>query len=435
MALAALAVWCATVPAQSVPNGYKTAHQAINRYITRLAVKQSSTVKVIYDTTNYIDVYYNPQLGNPINDKFVAVRGSTLVIDDPEGDALYFIHLKQSDLEFVSADRTATVTYNLGDSIEDWETQKVTNNQSQVTGYQKTTTDNLALQQTLDEARKSMEEARKAMAEARKQIKEQKASELRAHTESNKEDRELETDDEEWDTEYDEEVMTSDYDWSERVESAFLWGFTNWGDKWYNGLAKMDGAYNLKTSFSSYQIELQYAVIMSRHFNLSLGVGYESDVYHFATPLVDFDATGLPTDRIASLPNQSYSDFTNDNQLFASTNLGDWSSRMVTRYVGLPVGMGLRFDDFKICITALPALALNGKHSGLKHKLDTDGIVYQDVTDIQQFVKPYKLDVRLDMLYNCVGIFVQVATMPMLTGTKDIFPFKIGLTIKLKNNN
>lgn len=415
--------------------------QTISRPITHLKVLHSSAVNLIYDTANYIDVWYNPKQSNPLDDNFIAIKGMTLVIDDPEGDAVYFVHLKEHDLQSVYRDMEAQIEYRLNADSTFATTAETTDDQDTPT-EQKTSTSDLALSKALDEARRELEKAKSASAETIV------AGDIITETVEAVEDFEAQEFDESLpvemvvvDEEPGDDYATQHYyrygdkersfSTSDRIGFGLLWGFNNWGSEWYNGLSSLDGATELKTSFSSWQLELQYAVVMTRHLNLSLGIGYESDIYRFTTPLVSVDANGRFQDVTSTLPYQNYDDFLQDNQLFASTQLNDWSSRLVTRYIGLPVTLGLRFDEFKISFTALPALALNTRHTGLKHRLKTDGIKYRDNEDISSFITPYKLDLRVEVCYSVFGIFAQVATTSLFSENgNEVFPLKIGFEIK-----
>lgn len=429
-------------PVESRTENAAMLRQTISRPITHLKVLQNSAVNLIYDTANYIDVWYNPNQGNPLDDNFIAIKGMTLVIDDPEGDAVYFVHLKESDLQSVYRDMKAQIEYRFhSDSTV---AISETTNAQDVPYEQKTSTSDLALRKALNEAQRELEKAKSESAEtiaAGDIITETVEAVEDFETQEFDESLPIETvivdENEDSENDYsshyyyrygDKELSFST---SDRIGFGILWGFNNWGSEWHNGLSSLDGTYNLKTSFSSWQLEIQYAVAMTRHFDLSLGIGYESDIYRFTTPLVSADANGRFQDVITTLPYQNYDDYLQDNQLFASTQLNDWSSRLVTRYIGMPVTLGLRFDDFKISLTALPALALNTRHTGLKHILKTDGIKYCDNEDISSFITPYKLDLRLEIRYSVFGIFAQVATTSLFSdnGT-EVFPFKIGFEIK-----
>lgn len=193
----------------------------------------------------------------------------------------------------------------------------------------------------------------------------------------------------------------------------FLWGFNNWGGSPFTGLMGMsDAGYSLRTSFSSYQLEGYYNLILTRHFNFGLGLGYESDIYKFSNDYVDYRADA----------------FTAIDTLAAG---GYYSTRFVTRYVQLPVHIGWRVKEsshegFRIELAAIPALGWCGKHTGLKHEFHQDGTNLQDQRNLTDAVNPFKLDVRLKLKFSGIGVFLQVATMPLfLDGTK-IYPIKLG---------
>ena len=196
----------------------------------------------------------------------------------------------------------------------------------------------------------------------------------------------------------------------------FLWGFNNWGGSPFTGLMGMsDAGYSLRTSFSSYQLEGYYNLILTRHFNFGLGLGYESDIYKFSNDYVDYRADA----------------FTAIDTLAAG---GYYSTRFVTRYVQLPVHIGWRVKEsshegFRIELAAIPALGWCGKHTGLKHEFHQDGTNLQDQRNLTDAVNPFKLDVRLKLKFSGIGVFLQVATMPLfLDGTK-IYPIKLGFFI------
>lgn len=200
-----------------------------------------------------------------------------------------------------------------------------------------------------------------------------------------------------------------------RTDLDFLWGWNNWGDKPYNGLMGMDGAYDLTTSFSSYQLGFNYAVVMTPHWQVKLGLNYESDIYKFRTDYVEFGT----------------------NELVAGTApmTGTWHSRLVARYVSLPVTLGYRSNDkarhFRVDIAAVPGLCFNGKHTGLKYEMERTGADYKEVTSAARYLNPVKLDVRFDISYMNLKFFIQVPTLPVFVDefVQDCYPIKIGFMI------
>ncbi|MCR5193884.1 MAG: hypothetical protein K6D59_11365 [Bacteroidales bacterium] len=427
--------------------------QNINRTVTHLQAKGKSHVTLVYDTVNYINVNCDSKEWNFRND-FIFVKGTTLLIDDPDGVAVYEIHLKRNDLQFVNRTQQAEIIYGKSDD-EDYRFHTDTIIINSFTNTPLESTDNMALHQSIEDARRQLNEAKVQLRKSRDEYKEHIKDLKRKQAEIiefvsedftmpdstdtafwNSWNNQYTFDNSESDTEnFEDELEDFDDEWGygfeDRFSPSFLWAFNNWGDQWYNGLSKLDGAYNLKTSFTSWQLEMQYKVIMTRHFNLSLGVGYESDIYKFSDPLVDIDANGNIHNTIDALPNQNYNDFIAANQCFDGTSLNDWSSSMLTRYISIPVTFGFRVDEFELGFTALPALALNTQHTGLKHKLDTRSIDYQDITSIGNQLAPYKIDLRVDMRFYHIGLFLQVATSPLFQSSNQaLYPIEFGFIIK-----
>lgn len=201
----------------------------------------------------------------------------------------------------------------------------------------------------------------------------------------------------------------------DRTNLDFLWGFNNWGTSPLNGLVGMsDPAYDLRTSFSSYQLSYNYRVVMTDHFDLSIGLGYESDVYKYNTPYVEFAGGAFSA---ADRPSAD----------------GYYTSRFVTRYVQLPVGIGYcaksKHKGFNIRLSAIPALGWCGKHTGLKHELHQSGRNEQDQANLKDILNPYKLDIRLDIDFGGLGVFLQAATLPVFVEGTRIYPIKLGFII------
>lgn len=442
--------------------------QTINRPITRLQAKGSSAVILVYDSANYIDVVFNPEESDPIDDGSVSIKGTTLTIDDKTGEAVYKVHLKEADLQLIDHDRKATIIYSdYGELIDSTYYESST--------YDEVSTANLATQQALESARQALQESREQLRQSReRKLFEKERKQFEKEREQFEKEREqfkqysptmkageivtdtffvvdslffadddslfwgdmpieveMVADDENVYTDNGNRRVHKSYYWEERLTFAALGGFVNWGDQWYNGLSKMEGDYNLRTSFSSYLIEAQYAAVMTRHFNLSIGVGYESDVFRFTTPIVGCSPAGLFYDEVR----QDYGGYDNyllQNVAFDGTLLSDWSSRLVTCYVSLPVGIGFRGNDLHIEFTALPAIGINSGHTGLVQELNNRRVDARLVDDISKHLRPYKLDLRAELRYRWLGVYAQVATMSVFEGNglPDIYPFKLGFIMK-----
>ncbi len=231
-------------------------------------------------------------------------------------------------------------------------------------------------------------------------------------------------------TSVDEETKTSSTDkeseskyyWDD-FSLNFGWAFTNWGSQPYNGLSKMNGAYSLGTTFSSYQLEGIYYPWCVSHWRFGIGLGYESDVYHFTTPYVSV------------VPNAQ--------QAFSYTFEGsdrqdaNWTSRLVTRYITLPIT--LRWDpvgDFYVGLTVIPGINYSSDNTGLKHKGEFlyNGQI-RDRQPVSNVMNPFKVDARLTLTYSHFSVFAQIAALPVFNEMdRKVYPIKVGFMINISDD-
>lgn len=204
----------------------------------------------------------------------------------------------------------------------------------------------------------------------------------------------------------------------------FHWGFNNWGVNPFSGLVGMgDPGYDLRTSFSSYQLSVKFCKPIAPHFDLGIGLGYESDIYKFGQNYVDYQ-NGTFTAIDTMMPG------------------GYYSTRFVTRYVQMPLSVGwiakrlsekTAYRGLSVRLSVIPALGWCGTHTGLKHEFHVNGKNPHDQTNLKDAINPFKCDVRLDVDFGNLGIFLQLATMPVFIPSADnptkIYPIKIGFFI------
>lgn len=205
------------------------------------------------------------------------------------------------------------------------------------------------------------------------------------------------------------------YTRDDRLNFDFHWGFQNWGSAPYSGFMGMsEPSYNVRTSFSSFQLSENYSLVMTRHFACGIGVGYESDVYKFNEPYVDYVDGNFAV--VDNTPTNGY-----------------YSTNFVTRYVQLPIHFTYyaqpNHNKFHITMSVIPAIGYCSNHTGIKHELHRDGRNAHDQHNINDALYPFKMDVRLDMKFRGIGVFVQMATLPVLMYGKAIYPLKIGFSI------
>lgn len=199
------------------------------------------------------------------------------------------------------------------------------------------------------------------------------------------------------------------------VDLAFLWGWNNWGNNFYDGMLGLDGAYDARTSFSSYQLGLDYRYNLNCHWGVKAGLAFESDVYKFNNPAVMLTNNALAVD--------------------ATAYPGVCKSRMVTRYIDMPVGLYWRTKDskFAVRLSAVPGFAITGKHTGLKVKHITNDGKSTERTPINDVINPLKCDVRMEVQVSMVSLFVQLPTMPVFNEDfeQKIYPVKFGFSLPL----
>jgi len=341
----------------------------------------------VHDSDCYIQITYDPQQVN--NGKFyVSVGDKTLTINDSTGNYNYELHLDTSNVDVALSGDDVSVTFPNG--------KRQTCKKGTVSPVSEIANEFKGL---IDELVYVFDSVASSST--------QKNSDSRGQSTT---------------------VKRRKYSVADRTNFDFHWAFTNWGDEWYNGLMKMDGPYNLRTSFSSYQISENYAVVMTPHIKLSVGIGYESDVYKFTDNYISMDAT------TGAFVAQDQAGVDAVSGLLGSS-LGDWSSRFVTRYVTLPLEFEYRdkgvFKKFRFAVGVIPGLSFSSSHTGLKHELERRGRNYQDVQeDVSKFVNPYKLDVRLTFKRKGFGVFVQFPTLPLFIDTDvKVYPIKLGFML------
>ena len=193
----------------------------------------------------------------------------------------------------------------------------------------------------------------------------------------------------------------------------FAWGWHNWGSQPFSGFGGVQGPAELTTTMNNLQLEGNIAIVENRWFSVSAGLGLEWNSFKFAEGEMLWDVTAEPYHlAVGADPN--------------------CLSRLKTRYVTLPVRMhfGDR-DGWHIELTALPGLAWTGKNSGLRREYG-GGNGQSKVKDfsVNRSINPYKFDVRAAVMYDWIGLYVQVSTLSVFRNNCDeLFPVKFGIIL------
>lgn len=197
---------------------------------------------------------------------------------------------------------------------------------------------------------------------------------------------------------------------SNEFNIRFLWGFHNWGDGHFNGLSGTVGGEALNTTFSSYQLEAMYYPNAGKNFRIGLGLGYESDVYKFANNYVQIATDGMGL-----------------NYFQVATPDDDMRTRLVARYVTLPITMQWHHGDFMLGLSAIPGLTV-----GDKYKVTYGKGSSKDINERSNLLNPYKFDARFTIGWQNLYAFLQIPVLPVNEGmASDLYPVKLGFAINL----
>ena len=144
---------------------------------------------------------------------------------------------------------------------------------------------------------------------------------------------------------------------------------------------------------------------------ISAGLQLEWDVWKFSNPDVFFDATATPK----------------TFQLGPSTN---GKTRLNMRYVEIPISFRVGDDDgVHLVLTALPGIFWPGK--GLRYNYEVSGRTIKEVDrSVNKYFSPYKLDLRAALMFDWVGIYVQVSPLSAFGDyCQQLFPVRFGIIL------
>jgi hypothetical protein len=196
----------------------------------------------------------------------------------------------------------------------------------------------------------------------------------------------------------------------------FLWGFNNWGSTPMSGLAKMDDAYELRTTPSSFQLELGFKYKVSHRITIGAALGYESDIYKFSNPYVTVNSKNNV--KFLEIGDAPYS--------------GDCKTRLVTRYITMPLFVRCRLgnSEWSVDMTVIPGLNYLSTHTGFKYQIDNDTEAKDFRNNTKNFINPYKLDLRLSFGWNFISFFIQPSLLPVFVNSdQKVYPIKIGIEL------
>ena len=212
------------------------------------------------------------------------------------------------------------------------------------------------------------------------------------------------------------EKITGNKHWT----ADFSWAFNNWSGSPLNPLEQLPAGYDLRTTFSSYQLSVGYQLnILREAWYISFALGYESDVFNYYL--------GESSDM--NVMGNYYPKPLGINDLYEVYNLNSLS--LVTRYVTLPITLKYKHKWFTVSLTAIPGINYTSSNTGFKCTFSEKYDPYLALrSDMAADLNLFKCDFRLSVgMWNLVKLFVQTSTVTLFKDSPDVYPFKFGITI------
>lgn len=215
-----------------------------------------------------------------------------------------------------------------------------------------------------------------------------------------------------------EHVGRHSYSSSRDFELNWFWGFNNWGSKPFSGFGGVDGDASLTYYFMNYGFSVDAPIIDKKHFGLYVGLGMDGNIYHFDSPLVNFNGTGFQSATTSNVV-----------QVGGTMDINNWDSYFNTAAITLPVTLSFEpweYDGICIRLSAIPGVNVDGV---LEQQYKTKAVqINARDRQVRKRVNPFMLDARLTLMYDNFGIYLQAATLPLFkSGVDSLYPVKFGL--------
>ena len=224
------------------------------------------------------------------------------------------------------------------------------------------------------------------------------------------------------------------YSFAQRCFLQFHWGLLNWGTTPVNGFASIDDdGYRLHTSFSDIQFELGYTPIMRDRFRLRVGLGVERMRTHFASPYVTFRYyTGDGYDPFAV----SCEHLEARDHWPSGWAPADATCRTTGQFFHATFPISLIFSplkadpDLRLGLSVIPGIDETWVPVGL-----TQEATLADGSSTSAYIFPASynrrsLDLRLDLTYCNLGLYLQLSTLPLLDDDLySVYPLRAGISL------
>ncbi len=201
------------------------------------------------------------------------------------------------------------------------------------------------------------------------------------------------------------------------LEANYFWGFVNWGNKPFSGFGGMSGDAAATYYFMNYGISIDYPLINTRHFGLYAGLGYDGVMIHFENSIVNATLTGFQASTSSMVQSTS-----------GTLDPNNWNSYFTSGAITVPVTFSFepwKYDGLCVRLSAIPGVNLYGY---LNQQYDSKAVqISANDREIRKQMNPFMLDTRLSLMYGDIGLYAQVATLPMFkSGFEPLYPVKFG---------
>ncbi|MBQ0016924.1 MAG: hypothetical protein KBT04_08075 [Bacteroidales bacterium] len=212
-----------------------------------------------------------------------------------------------------------------------------------------------------------------------------------------------------------------------RFSFSFLMGWDGLGETPFEGLRTMPNAYSTRPWLNSWQIEVGYDILRKDNLRVFAGIGYESDVFLFDWPFVDVDYTNYEPATLVGFDYYS----TYDDGTYVLEENDYYESRLVTRYITIPIGFDYTFDGGFTCgATIVTGVNYTTSNTGLKYSVNGfDQLNWR--VDMTDYTRPVKCDLRINAGTRNIRFFVQLPLTPLFVNLdRTIYPLKFGFMLK-----
>ena len=207
----------------------------------------------------------------------------------------------------------------------------------------------------------------------------------------------------------------------DRVNTSFqlAYGILGWSNR-VSGVddlfASPKGQYTLRYS-KSWSFGFRYDAKINKRWTISSGIGYESNIFHFENNVL---LTTINGDRRID---------------FETNNLIDAESRLVARYVTVPLFIKYRVvKNFTLHAGAIAGVNFRTSSTGFKRDYEQQNKEIEERwgTKYDNF-KPLKLDVQAGFGRKDVNFYVKYSLIPLFKNNKEIevYPYSVGVSFGL----